>query len=157
MATVLNNSTVAKMKEFYDIKGTLGQHYWTNPQATVGWIQQLKRSFDIEDDIKPLEWVSWMLKEDPMERPKIFQLQTAIIDSKNKHFFMCRDCLSDAMPTNGTNTPKASRFYGPIDGGGSSIVKKLLYDQDGIVTADMLGLKERPPIDSRGGILHHNM
>ncbi|OCK80990.1 kinase-like protein, partial [Lepidopterella palustris CBS 459.81] len=91
MATVLNDRSLDEMTKFYLENGSHYQGFWGNEEATKNWINELKGDIPKSDAI-PLEWISWMLKPAPDERPTSPQLLGCILDIESEFPFLCSLC-----------------------------------------------------------------
>lgn len=143
------------MRQFCDSHGSQSPWTYANLEAAFMWIRNLKESCELVEDTEPLEWISGMLQNEPDDRPFISTVQQDILRSKNMHSFICSDCLTNTWnkfhpsdppePLSGTRIPPLAR-----DGSSSSVNKP--SDKDGIVTAEILGLIDRPRKEVKQGI-----
>lgn len=139
MATVLCGSSLDRMKQFYDTNGTQGPYMWNNQYATQSWMTELKAAASCSPDSIPLEWISWMLRVAAVERPVIQQVQGAITDASGEHVFICRDC------TNETKDMQADAVVRSRGAAACSLTRGFdVSESDGIVTASVLSIPERP-------------
>jgi hypothetical protein len=149
MATVLNDHTLAEMKEFYSKTGTQAQNIYQNTDATQAWIKLLAGNMP-DESTEPLKWTSWMLKAPREDRPTSSQVLNEIADHPASYMYICKFCLSDGpsmsskrkstIPRNeGSSNGKVFGRRMPIAIEGAPRI----CEGTGTVTAELLGFAER--------------
>lgn len=95
MASILNGYTIDDMRAFYSQCASGTTNIWSNDEATSEWIEKLRAGNPQSDDVKPLEWVTSMLKEGLRERPTADQVVSAILEVDSENAFFCSHCFGE--------------------------------------------------------------
>lgn len=93
MQNALLDNDLAWLKTYYETHGTASTHFYANPQATEGLLEEWQTATNLTQT-QPLAWIRQMLKLERRERPTASAVMNEITASDSQLGFMysCDQC-----------------------------------------------------------------